>query len=140
MLDKASGELKDGEKDVIEKYNAHRARFIEVMDDDLNTADAISVLFELVRGMKTALANERSLELVKKSDEIFKELTDVLGLVYVEEDKSLDEEVEKLIAERTEARKNKDWATADRIRNQLKAMNIVIEDTPQGIKWHYANA
>ncbi len=140
MLDKASGELKDGEKDVIEKYNAHRARFIEVMDDDLNTADAISVLFELVRDINTALANEPSLELVKKSDEIFKELTDVLGLVYVEEDKSLDEEVEKLIAERTEARKNKDWATADRIRNQLKAMNIVIEDTPQGIKWHYANA
>ena len=136
MLDKATGELKDGESEVIEKYNAHRARFIEVMDDDLNTADAISVLFELVRDINTALANEPSKELVQKSDEIFRELTDILGLVYIEEDNSLNEEVERLIAERTQARKNKDWATADRIRDQLKEMNIVVEDTPQGIKWH----
>ena len=69
---------------------------------------------------------------------IFNELTGVLGLVYREEDNSLDAEVEKLIAERTEARKRKDWATADKIRDTLKEMNIVIEDTPQGIKWHKA--
>ena len=106
------------------------------MDDDLNTADAISVLFELVRDINTALAENPSQALVKESDSIFKELADVLGLVYVDEDNSLDEEIEKLIAERTEARKNKDWAAADKIRDQLKAMNIVLEDTPQGIKWH----
>jgi len=135
MLDKSSGELKESEKQMIEKYNTYRERFIEAMDDDLNTADAVSVLFELVRDINTALAENPSQALVKESDSIFKELADVLGLVYVDEDNSLDEEIEKLIAERTEARKNKDWAAADKIRDQLKAMNIVLEDTPQGIKW-----
>ena len=120
---------------MIEKYNTYRERFIEAMDDDLNTADAVSVLFELVRDINTALAENPSQALVKESDSIFKELADVLGLVYVDEDNSLDEEIEKLIAERAEARKNKDWAAADKIRDQLKAMNIVLEDTPQGIKW-----
>lgn len=138
MLDKAEGTFKDDEQAVVDKFNAYRDRFIEVMDDDLNTADAISVLFELVRDINTALSGTPSADLVKEADGIFNELTGVLGLVYVNEDNSLDAEVEKLIAQRTEARKNKDWATADKIRDQLKEMNIVIEDTPQGIKWHRA--
>ena len=108
------------------------------MDDDLNTADAISVLFELVREINTALAGEPSKALVNAAQEIFTELTEVLGLVYVDKEDTLDEEIENLIAQRTAARKNKDWATADKIRDQLKAMNIVLEDTPQGIKWHRA--
>ena len=58
--------------------------------------------------------------------------------MYVDKEDTLDEEIENLIAQRTAARKNKDWATADKIRDQLKAMNIVLEDTPQGIKWHRA--
>ena len=136
MLEKSSGEIKENEQEIIEKYNAYRERFIEAMDDDLNTADAISVLFELVRDINTALSNEPSKELVKISGDIFTELTEVLGLVYIDEDNCLDEEIEKLIAERAEARKKKDWAAADKIRDQLKAMNIVLEDTPQGIKWH----
>ena len=77
-------------------------------------------------------------DLLPKKYATFNELKDILGLVYAQEDDSIDEEVEKLIAERTQARKNKDWATADRIRDQLKEMNIVVEDTPQGIKWHKA--
>ena len=68
---------------------------------------------------------------------MFNELNDVIGVITIKEEKSLDEEIEALIAERTEARKNKDWATADRIRDELKARHIVIEDTPQGIKWKY---
>lgn len=138
MLDKSQGALKDEEQAIVDKFNSYRERFIAVMDDDLNTADAISVLFELVRDINTALANTPSEELVKNAYGIFSELTNVLGLVYVDEDNSLDAEVEKLISERTKARKNKDWATADKIRDQLKEMNIVIEDTPQGIKWHRA--
>lgn len=138
MLDKSQGALKDEEQAIVDKFNSYRERFIAVMDDDLNTADAISVLFELVRDINTSLANTPSEELVKNAYGIFSELTNVLGLVYVDEDNSLDAEVEKLISERTKARKNKDWATADKIRDQLKEMNIVIEDTPQGIKWHRA--
>ena len=61
----------------------------------------------------------------------------MLGLVKDEEKENLDEEIEKLIAERAAARKNKDWATADRIRDELKARNIVLEDTPQGVKWSF---
>ena len=68
---------------------------------------------------------------------MFNELNDVIGVITIKEEKSLDEEIEALIAQRTEARKNKDWATADRIRDELKARHIVIEDTPQGIKWKY---
>ena len=138
MLDKTSGDLTDSEKKLVEKFGSYRQQFIEAMDDDLNTADAISVIFELVRDINTALADNPSLAFAKESESIFNELTGVLGLVYREEDNSLDAEIEKLIAERTEARKRKDWATADKIRDTLKEMNIVIEDTPQGIKWHKA--
>ena len=138
MLEKSQGELKDSEKEIVSGFEKYRERFIEVMDDDLNTADAISVLFELVREINTALAGEPSKALVNAAQEIFTELTEVLGLVYVDKEDTLDEEIENLIAQRTAARKNKDWATADKIRDQLKAMNIVLEDTPQGIKWHRA--
>ena len=138
MLDKSQGELSDNEKVTVSNFAKYREKFIEVMDDDLNTADAISVLFELVREINTALSGEVSKELVKAAQDIFTELTEVLGLVYVEKEDTLDAEIENLIAQRTQARKNKDWATADKIRDQLKAMNIVLEDTPQGIKWHRA--
>ena len=138
MLEKSQGELKDSEKEIVSGFEKYRERFIEVMDDDLNTADAISVLFELVREINTALAGEPSKALVNAAQEIFTELTEVLGLVYVDKEDTLDEEIENLIAQRTAARKNKDWATADKIRDQLKAMNIVLEDTPQGIKRHRA--
>ncbi|MBQ2603971.1 MAG: cysteine--tRNA ligase [Acutalibacteraceae bacterium] len=138
MLDKVSGTLKENEKEITAKFDTYREKFIAAMDDDLNTADAISVIFELVRDINTALSNEPSQELVQRADSIFTELTDVLGLIYTSRSDSDDSEIEALIAQRTQARKNKDWATADKIRDQLKAMNIILEDTPQGIKWHRA--
>ena len=109
------------------------------MDDDLNTADAVSAVFELARDINTATAavNAPSKALCEFALELFKELNGVLGLVKDEEKENLDEEIEKLIAERAAARKNKDWATADRIRDELKARNIVLEDTPQGVKWSF---
>lgn len=134
----AKGNLTDAEKDWVAKYDARREQFIEAMDDDLNTADGITALFELVRDINTALQGNPSLELVDISFERFTELCDVLGLVYVNEEKSLDSEVEDLIAKRTEARKSKNFAEADRIRDLLKDMGIVLEDTPQGVKWHKA--
>ena len=109
------------------------------MDDDLNTADAISSVFELVRDINTSVITDKpSAELVRFATELFDELTGVLGLVYNRKTESLDSEIEALIEARQEARKNKNWAQADRIRDELKAQGIVLEDTPQGVKWHRA--
>ena len=95
--------------------------------------DAISAIFEAVRFANSLKnASKEDLECVK--DTIL-ELGNVLGLLKNTKKESLDEEIEKLIAERTEARKNKDWALADKIRDDLKARGIVLEDTPDGVKW-----
>jgi len=109
------------------------------MDDDLNTADAITVMFELAKDINTNITNTPSKKLAEESLKIFMELANVLGLLYVDEKTSLDDEIEALIAQRNEARKNKDWATADKIRDELKARHIVLEDTPQGVKWKIVN-
>ena len=122
-----------------ETLNSRREQFIKAMDDDLNTADAISSVFELVRDINTSVITDKpSAELVRFATELFDELTGVLGLVYNRKTESLDSEIEALIEARQEARKNKNWAQADRIRDELKAQGIVLEDTPQGVKWHRA--
>ena len=138
-LSKAESGEKEGEAEIKAKLDTHRDDFIKAMDDDLNTADAISAIFELARDINTytAASNAPSKELCQYALDLFNELNDVIGVITIKEEKSLDEEIEALIAQRTEARKNKDWATADRIRDELKARHIVIEDTPQGIKWKY---
>ena len=119
--------------------NSRREQFIKAMDDDLNTADAISSVFELVRDINTSVITDKpSAELVRFATELFDELTGVLGLVYNRKTESLDSEIEALIEARQEARKNKNWSEADRIRDELKAQGIVLEDTPQGVKWHRA--
>ncbi len=120
------------------ELDAHREKFIAAMDDDLNTADGIAAIFELVRDVNTkVLVDGTSKETIQYAADLFAELTGVLGLLYAGEE-SLEEEVERLIAERTEARKNRDFATADKIRDDLKARGIILEDTPQGVKWHKA--
>ncbi len=128
-----------------EKVNAlptYRERFIEAMDDDFNTADGIAVIFELVRDMNTALVaqNAPTKELAKAYLAIFDELTDVLGILYDsgEEDMDFAKEVEALIEARQNARKEKNWAEADHIRDQLKDMGVTLQDTPQGVKWKKA--
>ena len=138
-LSKAESGEKEGEAEIKAKLDTHRDDFIKAMDDDLNTADAISAIFELARDINTytAASNAPSKELCQYALDLFNELNDVIGVITIKEEKSLDEEIEALISERTEARKNKDWATADKIRDELKARHIVIEDTPQGIKWKY---
>ena len=119
------------------KLNSRKDQFIAAMDDDLNTADAITAIFELVKDINTTVITDvPSKELVEIATTLFDELTGVLGLVYNRKTESLDDEIEKMIEARTQARKDRNWAEADRIRDELKAQGIVLEDTPQGVKWH----
>ena len=113
-----------------------KAAFIEAMDDDLNTADGLAALFNLARDINTLVAEGAGKAALTACLAQFDELCDVLGLVYNRpEADDLDDQVEALIAARTAARKAKNFAEADRIRDQLKEMGIVLEDTPQGVKW-----
>ena len=120
----------DGDKAIIDGFDKYREQFIAAMDDDLNTADAIASIFELVRDINTNVVGKTpSKALVEGAIAMFDELTGVLGLVYNRKTETLDSDVEALIEARTNARKEKNWAEADRIRDQLKEMGIVLEDT-----------
>ena len=117
-------------------FSEYKNKFKDAMDDDLNTADAISVLFEMVTEVNTAVAEGNlSKDSAQKAYELLKELCDVLGIFKEDADTSLEEEIEKLIEERQQARKDKNFARADEIRDYLKDQGIVLEDTPQGVKW-----
>ncbi len=128
-------QLKSGEELTVKIFESRREQFVSAMDDDLNTADAISAVFELVRDINRALTSSPSKALCKAAAGIFDELCDVLGILYVNKDDSLDEKVEQMINERTKARKARDFALADRIRDELSAMGITLEDTADGVKW-----
>uniref|UniRef100_UPI003FED5803 cysteine--tRNA ligase n=1 Tax=Candidatus Fimivicinus sp. TaxID=3056640 RepID=UPI003FED5803 len=125
---------------VIEKLEERRKQFEEAMDDDLNTADALAAVYELVRDINTRVTTGvHSRKLCEHASDLFDTLCGILGLVYNRAaDKNLDTEVEALIEQRNLARKAKNWAEADRIRDELKERNIILEDTPQGVKWKYA--
>ena len=122
-----------------EELNSFRQRFIEAMDDDLNTADALSIIFELARFMNSNVNENSTKEFANKVLDEFNELTGVLNVVNKKhEDDMLDEEIEALIQKRTDAKKNKDFKLADEIRNELLEKGIVLEDTRQGVKWRRA--
>ena len=117
-----------------------RTRFSDAMDDDLNTADAISAIFDIVAAANKALIKEggNAKSILAETLDTIAELGSVLGLFEKKEEASLDAEIEALIEKRNEARKNKDFAEADRIRDELKARNIILKDTPMGVTWSYA--
>lgn len=131
----ASTDIADDEE-IIKLIDSRKEQFITAMDDDLNTADGIAAIFDLVSDINTKIINKDvSKNVCTAAADMFDELTGVLGLVYNRKSNSLDEEIEKLIEERQQARANKDWATADRIRDELKAQGITLKDTPQGVIW-----
>lgn len=131
-----------GEKDaeIIAAIDSKKDKFIEAMEDDLNTGEALGAIFELVKEINLNVNDGvQSKALVEYAIKVFDELMNVLGLLYNRNaEKSLDDEIEALIQARNDARKAKNWAEADRIRDELKAQGIVLEDTPQGVKWHRA--
>ena len=118
-----------------EFLEARKNEFITAMDDDLNTADALAAVFGLIRDINTLISKGAEKDTLAACKDTLDELCGVLGLGYNKKDDNLDAEVEALILQRTEARKARDFATADAIRDKLKGMGIVLEDTPQGVKW-----
>ena len=132
-----------GEEDeeIWKRLEHYQDRFCNAMDDDLNTADGIAVLFDLAKDINTNLntATNPHREIAEEALKLFDSLAEVLGLLYAKKGAQggdLDQEIESLIQQRVEARKNKNWAEADRIRDELNARHVVLEDTPQGTKWH----
>ena len=119
----------------LESLDAYRQRYIENMDDDFNTADAISVLFDLIRDTNSNIGINSSKELCEKALELIRELGLPLGILQKTTKGDLEAEIEALIAERQQARKDRNFALADKIRDDLKAKGIELLDTPQGVRW-----
>ncbi|WP_042278180.1 cysteine--tRNA ligase [[Clostridium] dakarense] len=130
--------ITEDEKSLAIELDGFRAKFINAMEDDINTADAISVIFELSRFINTNVDEKSSLEFAKKCLDEFNELTSVLNIVNKKNDDMLDEEIENLIQKRVDAKKNKDFKLADDIRQELLDKGIILEDTRQGTKWKRA--
>lgn len=130
-------EMTAEEKNALAAFEVYRDKFKEAMDDDLNTADAIAHIFSLIREVNSAVDTDGcySKEYLEKAISLIDELLTVLGLEYKEEEDSLTKEVEELIEKRQQARKEKNFALADEIRDKLTGMGIVLEDTRQGVKW-----
>ena len=112
-------------------------KFEDAMEDDFNTADAVSAIFEIVRESNSTV-KDFSADYAKKVLKVLEDLCGVLGIETTKEEEILDEEIEKLIEERQAARKNKDFARADEIRDQLLEQGIVLKDTREGVKWSRA--
>lgn len=135
LMKNGSDEAMENEAEMLAALDKHRERFIEVMDDDLNTADGIAAVFELVSDINLAVKDGASKSYAKGALAKVKELTDVLGLFGGEdEEEGLGDDIQALIDERQAARKEKNWARADEIRDQLAAMGITLKDTPQGVQ------
>lgn len=135
LIHTCQGKMTEKERTALEGFDKYRQEFIRAMDDDLNTADAISAIFELITAINTAVKDGSSKEFAEKSMETLMELADVLGLLQQDKEEApIDDEIKALVEERQEARKNKNFARADEIRDLLKERGITLKDTPQGVQ------
>ena len=132
----ASVDKADNDELLINMLDERRNQFITAMDDDLNTADGLAAIFDLTKDINTKILDKGvSKAVCEHAASLFDELCGVLGILYNRKENSVDSEIEALIEKRQEARRNKDWATADKIRDDLKAKGIILKDTPQGVTW-----
>ncbi len=139
LLEKAQGETMRGEEEKLaEEAKGFADKFDAAMEDDFNTADAISAIFELVKFANTNASEESSAAFIKALKEEIVTLSDICGLLVEKAEEMLDEEIEQLIEERQAARKAKNFARADEIRNMLSERGILLEDTREGVKWKRA--
>ncbi len=137
LIEKA--EEKAGKEEDFEGIKKYTEKFDDCMDDDLNTADAVSVVFELVRFINTVADGKSSKEYLTALKRELTELTGILGITLDTEKELLDSDIEALIEERQEARKSKDFKRADEIRDELLSKGIILEDTRQGVRWKKAD-
>ena len=126
------------DKSVADEMDAFVKKYEDAMDDDLNTADAISVIFELVKYANVNVTEESSKATVELVLNTIEKLCDILGIITEKKEEILDSDIEALIEERQAARKAKNFARADEIRDQLSSMGIILEDTREGVKWKRA--
>lgn len=133
-----TAKVTEEEKELLKEMAAYRQKFEEAMDDDLNTADAVSAIFELVKFANTHAGEASSAEFIKTVKSEIISLSDILGLLVDKKEENLDAEIENLIAERQAARKERNFKRADEIRDQLLAQGIILEDTREGVKWKRA--
>ena len=126
------------EEALYQKAEEFRVKFENAMEDDCNTADAVSAVFELVKFINTNSSAEHTSAYLQKLYELLQTLCDVLGITIGQEEEILDAEIEKLIQERQDARKQKDFARADQIRDELAQKGILLKDTREGVTWKRA--
>ena len=134
------GPMTESEAAFADSLAGYREKFIAAMDDDFNTADAVAVIFELVREINAAVNPNAhpTKALAEACRALYLELSDVLGIPFIQRKDELTPEQEALFEARKAARKAKNWVESDRIRDELKAQGIIVEDTPQGMKWKRA--
>ncbi len=129
------------EKELAEQLTKAKEDFKTVMNDDFNTAEALGVLFTLVREVNVYLSNKNiNKELLASIKSFFREVNDILNIIEIDEKKDLEDRIKKAIEKREEARRQKDYSTADLIRDELKAEGIILEDTPYGVRWKFSKS
>ena len=138
LLEKAEGTLKEEEKSLLESQKEFVTKFEAAMDDDFNTADAISAIFEFVKFINIEAKEDSSKELLESFQKTLNDLANVLGIILEQKEEILDQEIEQLIAERQAARKEKNFARADEIRDILLEKGIILKDTREGVQWKRA--